>query len=186
MKWHGALKTFKTDKCAVFKLHPRQAKNSNVQYKLNGDFLSYTRHKRDILLFLVVVSSNPLFLLFSIITMHIWHVGKPSSITDTCYTHSMKIDSTAQSVPGKTNWNLKRQIIPLVFGVHQRRQNRQETHSKIWELSFKFWITREWHLAFVSLLNVPYNYIIEFIWSAMSSFRKVGAPSSSRWSAVFG
>ncbi len=44
----GALMRFITDKCAVLRLQPRQAKDSNVQYQLNNELLRYVNHKRDL------------------------------------------------------------------------------------------------------------------------------------------
>ncbi len=41
---HGALMNFNTDKCAVLQLHPRQARNNNVQY---GEHLKSESHQRD-------------------------------------------------------------------------------------------------------------------------------------------
>ncbi len=38
---------FVTDKCVVLSLHPRQAKDNNVQYQLNGEPLRSISHQRD-------------------------------------------------------------------------------------------------------------------------------------------
>ncbi len=35
----GALMSFNTNKCVVLRLHPRQARDNNVQYQLNGEHL---------------------------------------------------------------------------------------------------------------------------------------------------
>ncbi len=42
----GALMTFNTDKCAVLRLYPRQARDNNVQYQLNGEHLRSVSHQR--------------------------------------------------------------------------------------------------------------------------------------------
>ncbi len=44
----GALMSFNTDKCVVVRLHPRQAKDNNVQYQLNGEPLRSVSHQRDL------------------------------------------------------------------------------------------------------------------------------------------
>ncbi len=37
-----------TDKCVVLRLHPRQARENNVQYQLNGEHLKSVSHQRDL------------------------------------------------------------------------------------------------------------------------------------------
>ncbi len=37
-----------TDKCVVLRLHPRQARENNVQYQLNGEPLRSVSHQRDL------------------------------------------------------------------------------------------------------------------------------------------
>ncbi len=44
----GALMRFNTDKCVVLRLHPRQARDNNVQYQLNGWFLRSVSHQCDL------------------------------------------------------------------------------------------------------------------------------------------
>ncbi len=44
----GALLSFNTDKCVVLRLHPRQARDNNVQYQLNGEHLRSISHQRDL------------------------------------------------------------------------------------------------------------------------------------------
>ncbi len=40
--------SFNTDKCVVLRLHPRQAKDNNVQHQLNGEPLRSVSHQRDL------------------------------------------------------------------------------------------------------------------------------------------
>ncbi len=40
--------SFNTDKCVVLRLHPRQARDNNVQYQLNGEHLRSVSHQRDL------------------------------------------------------------------------------------------------------------------------------------------
>ncbi len=40
--------SFNTDNCVVLKLNPGQAKDSNVQYQLNGEHLRSLSHQRDL------------------------------------------------------------------------------------------------------------------------------------------
>ncbi len=40
--------SFNTDKCDVLRLHPRQAKDNNVQYQPNGELLRSVSHQRDL------------------------------------------------------------------------------------------------------------------------------------------
>ncbi len=44
----GALMSLNTDKYAVLRLHPRQARENNVQYQLNGEHLRSVSHQRDL------------------------------------------------------------------------------------------------------------------------------------------
>ncbi len=37
-----------TDKCVVLRLHPRQARDNNVQYQLSGEHLRGVSHQRDL------------------------------------------------------------------------------------------------------------------------------------------
>ncbi len=37
-----------TDKCVVLRLHPRQARENNVQYQLNGEHLRSVSHQCDL------------------------------------------------------------------------------------------------------------------------------------------
>ncbi len=37
-----------TDKCVVLRLHPRQARDNNVQYQLNGEHHTSVSHQRDL------------------------------------------------------------------------------------------------------------------------------------------
>ncbi len=43
-----ALMSFNTEKCVVLRLHPRQARDNNVQYILNGEHLRSVSHQRDL------------------------------------------------------------------------------------------------------------------------------------------
>ncbi len=40
--------SFNTDECVVLRLHPRQARDNNVQYQLNGEHLRSVSHQRDL------------------------------------------------------------------------------------------------------------------------------------------
>ncbi len=40
--------SFNTDKCVVLRLHPRQARNNNVQYQLNGKHFRSVNHQHDL------------------------------------------------------------------------------------------------------------------------------------------
>ncbi len=40
--------SFSTDKCVVLRLHPRQARENNFQYQLNGEHLRSVSHQRDL------------------------------------------------------------------------------------------------------------------------------------------
>ncbi len=40
--------SFNTDNCVVLKLNPGKAKDSNVQYQLNGEHLRSLSHQRDL------------------------------------------------------------------------------------------------------------------------------------------
>ncbi len=42
----GALMSFNTGKCVILRLHPRQARDNNVQYQLNGEHLRSVSHQR--------------------------------------------------------------------------------------------------------------------------------------------
>ncbi len=44
----GALMSLNTDQCVVLRLHPRQARDNNVQYQLNGEHLRSVSHQRDL------------------------------------------------------------------------------------------------------------------------------------------
>ncbi len=44
----GALMSLNTDKCVVLRLHPRHARDNNVQYQLNGEHLRSVSHQRDL------------------------------------------------------------------------------------------------------------------------------------------
>ncbi len=44
----GALISLNTDKCVVLRLHPRQARDNNVQDQLNGEHLRSVSHQRDL------------------------------------------------------------------------------------------------------------------------------------------
>ncbi len=39
---------FNTDKCVILRLHPQQAKDSNPQYRLNGERLKRASHQFDL------------------------------------------------------------------------------------------------------------------------------------------
>ncbi len=51
--------SFKTDKCVFLRLHPRQAKDNNVQYQLSGGPLRSVSHQRDIILVIVDETLKP-------------------------------------------------------------------------------------------------------------------------------
>ncbi len=40
--------SFNADKCVVLRLHPRQARDNDVQYQLNGEYLRTVSHQRDL------------------------------------------------------------------------------------------------------------------------------------------
>ncbi len=44
----GGLMSPNTEKCVVLRLHPRQARDNNVQYQLNGEHLRSVSHQHDL------------------------------------------------------------------------------------------------------------------------------------------
>ncbi len=40
--------SFNADRCVVLRLHPRQARDNNVQYQLNEEHLRSVSHQRDL------------------------------------------------------------------------------------------------------------------------------------------